>query len=82
MNLQINGRDIAMLRIIYSIEVTMIYVIFIYKPSSALGKTLFLLIMFLSTFNCLSCTINCVHSFIHSFTHDGNHFLRALSTEY
>ena len=38
--------------------------IFVYKPSSALGKTLFLLIMFLSTINCLSCTINCVHSFI------------------
>ena len=39
------------------------------KPSSALGKTLFLLIMFLSTFDCLSCTINCVYSFIHSFIH-------------
>ena len=36
--------------------------IFVSKPSSALGKTLFLLIMFLSTINCLSCTINCVHS--------------------
>ena len=36
--------------------------IFVYEPSSAPGKTLFLLIMFLSTINCLSFTIYCVHS--------------------
>ena len=46
--------------------------IFVYKPSSALGKTLFILILFISTINCLSCTINCFHSFIHSFIHSFN----------
>ena len=43
--------------------------IVIYKLSCALGKTLFLLIMFLSTFTCLSSTIYCVHSFntVHNY---------------
>ena len=49
--------------ILASCKSLILVLIFVYKPSFALGKTLFLLIMFLSTITCLSCTIKCVHSF-------------------